>query len=222
MWKPDAGCFKYVSSAWTNKKFCFFFYFSPQAKSFLLSLPNNKKLNHELIQKPALRGNQWSIHLLSLITHEAMHISASTCLGSVEKGKHLSSPSARSRSRSHCCLWRHNQHWNTWEGGGGVGATLTTGRENKGHRLPTPIPPPFHPAPPLLLVDLWPYVWRGWDKWKEWNSGGRAALGQLEESRRGSVSKSITATPLWHQVAAITLLVKLWIAMESKCNMVSL
>lgn len=141
--------------------------------------------------------------------------------------KENTSPSARSRSFSLLFSFEGRTNTETLEGeGGGPRYTDTTVRENKGQHLPTPIPPPFHPHHPphsLLLVDLWPYLWRGWDKWKEWNSPGRVALGQLEESYRGSASKSITATPPWHQVAAaITLLVKLWIAMEGKCNMVSL
>lgn len=65
-------------------------YSSPKQRPFLLLSPKQPTLNNELIQKPALRANQWSIHLLRLITHKATHSSASTCLGSVEKGQHFS------------------------------------------------------------------------------------------------------------------------------------
>lgn len=29
---------------------------------------------------------------------------------------------------------------------------------------------PPTPLPSLLLLDLWPYLWSGWDEWREWNS----------------------------------------------------
>lgn len=67
--------------------------------------------------------------------------------------------------------------WGGWEGG----FTLT---QQAGKIKDTACRPPSHPLTllSLLLVDLWPHLWRGWDKWKEWNSRGRAVLGQLEES----------------------------------------
>lgn len=63
----------------------------------------------------------------------------------------------------------------------GWGASLT---QQAGKIKDTACQPPSHPLTllSLLLADLWPYLWRGWDKWKEWNSRGRAASGQLEES----------------------------------------
>lgn len=87
-----------------------------QVFCFLFSFRYPKtRPNHELFQKSALRANQWSIHLLRLITHEAMHISASTCLGSVEKGKHLS---LGSFSLSSLPL-KTEPTWELWGGAGG-------------------------------------------------------------------------------------------------------
>lgn len=45
--------------------------------------------------------------------------------------------------------------------------TNTTDRDNKGHSLQTTNTPPL---PSLLQLDLWPYLWSGWDEWREWNS----------------------------------------------------
>lgn len=45
--------------------------------------------------------------------------------------------------------------------------TNTTHWDNKGHSLQTTNTTPL---PSLLLLDLWPYLWSGWDEWREWNS----------------------------------------------------
>lgn len=45
--------------------------------------------------------------------------------------------------------------------------TNTTHWDNKGHSLQTT---KTTPLPSLLLLDLWPYLWSGWDEWREWNS----------------------------------------------------
>lgn len=64
--------------------------------------------------------------------------------------------------------------------------TITTRRENKGHSLQNH----QHPSSlsffsSLLLADLWPHLWRGWDKWKDWNahqtSNTRPVKGGVDE-----------------------------------------
>lgn len=130
--------------------------------------------------------NQWRIHLLGLITHEALHVSTPTCPGSWEKEKHLSTklcPSTFSFSLCEKQLTFEDkltqEHREDPPHGHSTQGKWRTLPANHHHH-----PPPFFPS--LLLVDLWPYLWRGWDKWKErnaqWPSNLRSVRGR-EASR---------------------------------------
>lgn len=59
-----------------------------------------------------------------------------------------------------------------------------------------PLPPPSPFLSTLLLADPWPYLWRAWDKWLEWNAQWMSSIRSIQAGRereRDRASKCTTS-----------------------------
>lgn len=138
--------------------------------------------------------NQWRIHLLGLITHEALHVSTPICPGSWEKEKHLSTKLCPSTFSFSLC-----EKQPTFED-----KLTQEHREDPphGHNTRGTLPANHHhPLPPFfpLSSSSWPLTLSmerlRQSEGKECSVAVQLKVGQWQ---RDQPSKCTTMAPLWH------------------------